>query len=248
MEQENATLRSEKQKSEAAYNSLLQRVNEIRKNLTSRFQQNEEQLASNQETIERLESENQSLTETVSTLQTEITSLSSENTTLSDQLSALRRNITSFQSKEADFEKERTRWEGRRRQLEMEMDSLRLAVQNWERTASEEHVIAENSRDRIVLLEEEISSYRDHQDSTRRDAERFREESEQLKGALRDVQEERKRELREVVEGMEGQIERLNSKVEQAEKRAATAEVFSQTRLRQFLSVNSTFNHKLGLD
>ncbi len=31
--------------------------------------------------------------------------------------------------------------------------------------------------------------------------------------------------MREVVEGMEGQIERLNLKVEQAEKRAATAEV-----------------------
>jgi len=123
---------------------------------------------------------------------------------------------------------------------------LRLAVQNWERTASEEHVLAETSRDRIVLLEEEISSYRDHQDSARQEAERYRDESEKLRGALRDVQEERKRELREVVEGMEGQIERLNSKVEQAEKRAATAEVsplipisisfFSRISFRSLLS------------
>jgi chromosome segregation ATPase len=200
-------------------------VNEIRKTLASRFQEKEEQLSSSQETIDRLETENQALTETVSTLQTEITSLSTENTTLSEQLSSLRRNITSFQSKESEFEKERTRWETRRRHLEMEVDSLRLAVQNWERTANEEHGLAENSRDRIVLLEEEIASYKDHQYEARMEAERYRDESEKWRGALRDVQEERKRELREVVEGMEGQIERLNVKVEQAEKRAATAEV-----------------------
>ena len=114
-----------------------------------------------------------------------------------------------------------------KRQLETEVDNLRLALTNWERTASEEHSQAESSRNRILLLEEEIASYRDHQDTARSEAERYREQVDQLRHALRDVQEERKRELRDVVEGMEGQIDRLNAQVEQAEKRATEAEVYS---------------------
>jgi uncharacterized coiled-coil DUF342 family protein len=109
--------------------------------------------------------------------------------------------------------------------MEAELDNLRLALTNWERTASEEHSLAESSRDRIVLLEEEIASYRDHQDNARSEAERYRDEADRLRRTLREVQDERKRELREVVEGMEGQIERLNVRVEQAEKRAVDAEV-----------------------
>jgi chromosome segregation ATPase len=225
LEQANTTLRADKQKSDSAYNSLLHKVNDIRKSLTTRFQQNEEQLAANSETIERLESENQALTETVSTLQTEITSLSSENSTLSDQVSALRRDLSTRQANEAEWTRERNKLEKAKRQLESEIDNLRLALTNWERTASEEHSIAESSRDRIVLLEEEIASYRDHQDTARSEAERYREEADKLRHALREGQEERKRELREVVEGMEAQIDRLNIRVEQAERSATAAEV-----------------------
>ena len=235
LEQENATLRSEKQKSDSAYNSLLIRVNDIRKSLTQRFQQNEEQLSSNAETIERLESENQSLAQTISTLQNEITSLSTENSTLSSQLSLLRREISVHQSKESEWEKERSRLDKAKRQLEAEIDNLRLALTNWERTAAEEHSVAESSRGRILLLEEEISLYRDHQDTARSEAERYREQVDSLQNALRDAQEERKRELRDIVEGMEGQIELLNSHVEQAEKRAVNAEVHSLTKSFFFL-------------
>jgi chromosome segregation ATPase len=225
LEKANATLRDEKSKSDSAYTSLLGKVHDIRKNLTARFQQNEEQLSTNAETISSLETENQALTETVSTLQTEITSLSSENSTLSEQLSSLRRDISNAQSKQTDADREHVRLEKTKRQLETEVDNLRLALGNWERTATEEHSLAESSRDRIVLLEEEIASYRDHQDSARMEADRYREEVGQLRRAMREIQEERKRELREVVEGMEGQIERLNIRVEQAEKRAVDAEV-----------------------
>ena len=224
MEKANSTLREEKSKSDSAYTSLLHKVHDIRKNLTARFQQNEEQLAANADTINHLETENTALTETVSTLQTEITSLSSENSTLASQVSHLRREVSVAQSKLSEHDREHARLEKAKRTLEAEVDNLQLALTNWERTASEEHSIAESSRDRIVLLEEEIASYRDHQDSARGEAERYRDEVDKLRRALREVQEERKRELREVVEGMEGQIERLNLRVEQGEKRAVDAE------------------------
>ena len=112
-----------------------------------------------------------------------------------------------------------------KRQLETEVDNLRLALNNWERTANEEHTQAESARNRILLLEEEIASYRDHQDTARSEMERYREQVDQLRHTLRDVQEQQKRELRDAVEGMEEQIERLNGQVEQAEKRAIEAEV-----------------------
>lgn len=200
-------------------------MNDIRKSLTTRFQQNEEQLAANQQTIDSLEHENQTLTQTISTLQTEISSLSSENSTLASQISALRKETSHHTTLHSDWDRERTTLHKQKRNLEQEIDSLRLALTNWERTASEEHTLAESSRDRIILLEEEIASYRDHQDSARGEMERYREEAVHLRNALRDVQDERKRELREVVEGMEGQIERLNLLSEEAEKRAADAEV-----------------------
>lgn len=225
LEQSNATLRAEKQKSDTAYNSLLQRVNDIRRSLTARFQQNEEQLTSNAETIERLETENQALTETVTALQTEIASLSTENSTLSSQISALRRETRALENRETEWDRERSKLEKLKRQLETEVDNLQLALTNWERTANEEHTLAESSRNRILLLEEEIASYRDHQDTARSEAERYREQVDQLRHTLRDVQEEQKRELRDAVEGMEEQIERLNGQVDQAEKRAIEAEV-----------------------
>src|SRR5271169_3876314 len=106
LEQANATLRSEKQKSDSAYNSLLLRVTDIKKSLTTRFKQNEEQLNSNAETIERLESENQSLTQTIETLQNEISSLSTETSTLSSQISVLRRETSTHQSKETEWDRE----------------------------------------------------------------------------------------------------------------------------------------------
>lgn len=225
LEEANANLRSEKQKSDSAYNSLLLRVNDIRKSLTTRFQQNEEQLSQNAETIETLESENASLRQTITTLQTEINSLSTETSLLSNQISLLRRETSKYQNREAEWDKERMKFEKLKRNLEGEIDNLKVMVGNWERTASEEHALAESSRDRVLLLEEEISSYRDHQDSARGETERYRGEVDHLRNVLRDVQEEQKRELRDVVEGMEGQIERLNLNVEQAEKRAVDAEV-----------------------
>jgi chromosome segregation ATPase len=105
------------------------------------------------------------------------------------------------------------------------MEGLKRQLVNWERTAAEEHALAEQHRDRISLLEDEIVSYRLHNESARTDAERTRSELEGVKAALRDAQVERKRELREVVDGMEGQIERLNGVVERAEGRASEAEV-----------------------
>ena len=117
-----------------------------------------------------------------------------------------------------------------KRQLETEVDNLRLALINWERTANEEHDLAESSRNRILRLEEEIASYRDHQDAARSEAERYREQVDQLRQTLRDVQEEQKQELRNAVEGMDAQIERLNAQVQQAEKRAIEAEVPSTYR------------------
>jgi chromosome segregation ATPase len=225
LETANATLRSEKAKSDAAYNSLLHKINDIRKSLTTRFQQNEEQLSANAETISNLESENQALTETIGTLQSEISSLSSENTSLSTQIATLRRDINQYSTSEIEWTKDRNKLEKTKRSLETEVDNLRMALSNWERTASEEHSIAESARDRILLLEEEIASYRDHQDTARNEVDKLRDETDKLRITLRDVQEERKRELREVVEGMEGQIERLNERCEKFERRAVDAEV-----------------------
>jgi len=140
-------------------------------------------------------------------------------------VTTLRKQVTAFQATESEWEKDRVKLEKGKWTLQSEIDALRREVINWERTAAEEHVLAESSRDRIALLEEEISAYRDHQDSARGEAEKAREELERARRTLREVQEERKRELRVVVEGMEAQIERLNGAVERAEKRAGDTEV-----------------------
>lgn len=200
-------------------------MNDIGKSLTARFQQNEQQLATNAETISSLESENQALTETVQTLQNEISSLSQENSSLSDQISVLHKEITSLTAAESESTRERNKLEKLKRQLENEIQHLRVDQRNWERTANEEHEVAENARDRIVVLEEEIASYKDHRDSSQRQVETLQEENDNLRIALREGQEERKRELREVVEGMQSQIDRLTDRAERLEKKATDTEV-----------------------
>lgn len=141
------------------------------------------------------------------------------------QITTLRKDLSTLQARESDWERERTRLERGKWTVDNEMEGLKRQLVNWERTAAEEHALAEQHRDRISLLEDEIASYRSHNETARSEAERTRSALEGVKAALRDAQIERKRELKEVVDGMEGQIERLNGVVERAETRASEAEV-----------------------
>ncbi|MCJ1311700.1 hypothetical protein MMC25_005373 [Agyrium rufum] len=199
------------------YQNLLGRVNTIRSNLGERLKADAEELGQARSHIEELEEENNTLKTENATRQEEVAKLAEEGSQQSKELSSLRNRLNLSQQ---NWTKEREDLVQREAHAWEEFETAKQAMADWEVLAMEERSIRENLADKVNDLEEQVLMHREAHEkaAAERDSQSLTVDG--LQRALQEIQEARKRELREIVENTQGQIEELRKQLRNSQDAA----------------------------
>lgn len=228
-----------KEHAEVQYRNLLGKVNTIRSQLGERLKQDAEELEQARGRIEELESEkaaaqeeheryqgvNGRLQEDNERLQEDSARLQKEVSTLHNKLEEQASEVESLRSRTnlstSNWVKERDELVSREAYIREEYEVARQAMQDWEILATEERSRREALEERLADLEEQLGGSREAYERVRGEAETQGSTVDGLQRALRDLQEERKRELREMVEQSQSQLHELRKHAKLAEDSAS---------------------------
>ncbi|CAG7565748.1 unnamed protein product [Fusarium equiseti] len=215
-----------KENAEEEYQTLLGRVEKIKQTLSDRFKRDKADLEESKERIEELEAENEELRNSAVLSGDDVTKLKEELQDATRELNTLRsRNNLSAQN----WSKEKEELLRHVQHLKSEMETTANAMGEWEVIAMEERSIKESLVDKVSELEEQVTMLRQNYESATADRDSQATLIENLQNALREIQDARKKELRDMVETTEAQIQGLKKQVQEADARATEAETAKQT-------------------
>lgn len=149
-----------------------------------------------------------------------MTSLRSEQYTKDKELIDLRSRSTASQQ---NWVKERDELIQREALAREEFEQAAQAMKEWEELANEERMLRKNLEDRVGDLEEEVGNQREGYERTREERDTQGQAVEGLQRALREIQEARKRELRELVETSQSQLDSLRKQLDAATDQASSS-------------------------
>lgn len=207
-----------KESAETQYRNLLGKVNTIRSQLGERLKADAEELEQARGRIEQLESEKTSAGEENERLQEQ---MSSVNNRVEEQASEIRDLRSRTNLSTTNWAKERDDMVSREAYLKEEYEVARQAMQDWEILATDERSRREALEERVTDLEDQLGGSQDAYERVRNEADTQSSTVDGLQRALRDLQEERKRELRELVERSETQLSELRKQSKMAEESAS---------------------------
>ncbi|KAK2854384.1 hypothetical protein FQN49_005145 [Arthroderma sp. PD_2] len=211
---------SQKEHAESQYQTLLGKVNTIKSHLGERLKADAEELVQKKAVIEEYEQENAALKSELDGKSANLSSLESEREQQAKELSSLRNRINLTQQ---NWVKEKEELMGQESELRTEFEEAKQAMHSWEIIAMEERSIRESLGEKVIDLDEQLSTLRVDYDKVTSDYNSRGVAVEGLQKALREIQTARKQELRELVESTNAQVEEVRKKLEDAEKRAADA-------------------------
>ncbi|KAH8168976.1 GRIP-related arf-binding domain-containing protein [Sarocladium implicatum] len=210
-----------KDTAEEQYQTLLGRVEKIKETLSDRLKRDKAELEEAKERIEELETQNEELRGSAQSTGGDVEKLREELQDATRELSTLRsRNNLSAQN----WGKEKDELARTVQHLKQELESTSNAMGEWEVIAMEERSVKESMQDKVSELEDQVASLRQGYESAASDRDSQNTLVENLQNALREIQDARKRELREMVETTEEQLGRQKELVQHAETRAKEAE------------------------
>lgn len=220
-DEEVSQLRSDLEESEAAkehaetqYQNLLGRVEKIKETLGERLKRDRAR-------VEELETANEELQQAAQTQE-------EETAQLREQLAEQAREIDGLRSRtnlsQQNWGKEREDLEHEVEHLRSELKKTSAAMGEWEVIAMEERSMREGLEAKATDLEEQLANVRE---AYERVAEERNTQSQAIDGlqcALQEIQEARKRELREMVESSEEQLAAMKKRAEKADAKAKEAQ------------------------
>lgn len=210
-----------KEAAEEQYQTLLGRVEKIKETLSDRLKRDKAELEEAKERIEELEAQNEELRGSAQSTGGDVERLREELQDAQRELTTLRsRNNLSAQN----WGKEKDELARSVQHLKQELESTSNAMGEWEVIAMEERSVKESMQDKVSELEEQVMSLRQGYESAAAERDSHTTLVDNLQNALREIQEARKRELREMVETTEEQLGRQKELVQQADTRAKEAE------------------------
>lgn len=211
---------------ESQYHTLLTRVNTIKTTLGERLKADKEELAEANEKIEELESQAESFQNTIQGLEDEVCKLRNEINESSKELSSMRnRNNLSQQN----WVHEREDLIQQVKHLKEEADAAKEAMGDWEVLAMEERSIRENLESRVSDMEEQFSTQKEAYETAVAERDNQSQTVDGLQRALQEIQETRRRELREMVESHDEQLQALKKVVQDSDSRCVEAETLKET-------------------
>ncbi|TKA67296.1 hypothetical protein B0A49_07434 [Cryomyces minteri] len=211
---------SGKEHAEIQYRNLLGKVNTIKSQLGERLKADAEEISQARAQIEKLEDQSRSLRETNESLQANLTKISAESEHQAQEISTLRSRTNLSQQ---NWAKERDDLANREAYAREEFEAAKQAMQDWEVLAMEERLLRESLSDRMAELEEQLSSQREAYERAASERDTHSLTVDGLQRALQDIQDARKRELREMVEQTQSQFEDLRKQVQVAEEAASSS-------------------------
>ncbi|KAK8087004.1 hypothetical protein PG994_001978 [Apiospora phragmitis] len=235
--QETTKLKSDLEESVAAkelaeeeYESLRERVDKLKETLGSKLARDREELEGAKERVEQLETENEELQRGNETYQEQMEGLRTELQDANRELSSLRSRNNLSQHNSLKEKEDMTR---QIQHLREEAEVAKDAMGDWEVLAMEERSIRENLADKTAALEEQIASLRDNYERAASERDTQSQAVDSLQRALQEIQEARRRELREMVESSEEQLQTMKKLVKEADTRALEAEAGKETMQKE---------------
>lgn len=207
-----------KSKAELQYRNLLDKVNQIKAQLGERLKADAAELEQAREKIEELERSNSLVEEENGKLQERVAQLNSDVESQSNEIQSVRSRTTLSAN---NWAKERDDLISQEAYIREEYEVAKQAMQDWEILATEERAKRETAQERAQELEEQLSTQREAYERAKTEAETQGGTVDGLQRALRDVQEERKKELRDLVEQSQTQLDTLRAQAKSAEDAAA---------------------------
>lgn len=212
---------SAKDHAEEQYQTLLGRVEKIKESLSDRLKRDKAELEEARERIEELETQNEQLQGSAQSTGEDVEKLKEELQDATRELTTLRsRNNLSAHN----WQKEKDELVRTVQHLKEEMETTANAMGEWEVLAMEERSVKENLSDKIADLEEQVAILRQNYEAAAAERDSQSTLVDNLQNALREIQDARKKELRDMVETTESQLQAQKELVRQAEARAASAE------------------------
>ncbi|KAK8077435.1 hypothetical protein PG996_003605 [Apiospora saccharicola] len=235
--QETTKLKSELEESVAAkelaeeeYESLRERVDKLKETLGSKLARDREELEGAKERVEQLEAQNEELQRGTETYQEQMEGLRTELQDANRELSSLRSRNNLSQHNSMKEKEDMTR---QIQHLREEAEAAKDAMGDWEVLAMEERSIRENLADKTAALEEQIASLRENYERAASERDIQSQAVDSLQRALQEIQEARRRELREMVESSEEQLQAMKKLVKEADTRASEAEAGKETMQKE---------------
>lgn len=148
----------------------------------------------------------------------------------------------------------RQNWEAEKEELEEqgsylrdEFDNAKQAMHDWELLAMEERSIRRDLAEKLVDVEEQLTSLRSEHERAVQDRSIQASTVESLQRAMQDVQSERKKELRELVERSHKEIEELKTELEETRSRLKECQErleLAQTEVQRMLPFEKEVREK----
>lgn len=245
---EDSTLRSRLEESEAArehaeeqYQTLLGRVEKIKETLGDRLKRDRAELEEANLRIEELESQNEELQKGGSSSEDEIFRLKEELQESNRELSTLRSRSHLSQQ---NWLKEKDDMARQVQHFRNELESTSSAMGEWEVIAMEERQTRETLAEKALDLEEQLASVRDAYERAAEERDSSLQTIDGLQRALQEIQDARRKELRDLVESSEEQLQEMKKRVEEADLKVAEAEE-AKERLSKELERTAPFEKEV---
>lgn len=216
----------EKEHVETQYRTLLGKVNTIKSQLGERLKADAADLAQARNRIDELEGRCETLQEQNEARTAELSAMAAEGEQRSKELSSLRNRTTLSQQ---NWSREREDLVQREAYAKEEFEAAKQAMQDWEVLAMEERSIRENLAEKVADLEEQVLSHRQAHEKAASERDNQTLTVDGLQRALQEIQEARKRELREVVENSQNQVEDLKKQLKDFEAKSNEATIALET-------------------
>ncbi|KAI0205471.1 hypothetical protein F4808DRAFT_234384 [Astrocystis sublimbata] len=206
---------------EERYQNLVDRVEKIKESVGNRLARGKEELEEKDQRIEELEAQNEDLQSSGDTFQKEIAGLQTELQVATRELSSLRSRNNLSQQNSLKEKEDMTR---QMQHLREEAEAAKDAMGDWEVLAMEERSIRESLADKTTALEEQLDSFKESYERAASERDTQSQAVDSLQRALQEIQEARKKELREMVETSEEQLQAMRKLVREADTAASDAE------------------------
>lgn len=217
---------SAKNDAEEQYQALLARVEKIKESLGERLKRDRAELEEANQRIEELEAQNEELQKGSSSSEEEVAALK-------DELQEANRELTTLRSRnnlsQQNWLKEKDDLVKQVQHFRSELEATSSAMSEWEVIAMEERQQRESLSEKVSDLEEQLLSVREAYDRAAEERDLSLQNIDGLQRALQEIQDTRRKELRDLVESSEEQLQQMKKRVEDADKRVAEAEAAKES-------------------
>ncbi|KAG8968875.1 hypothetical protein FRC03_005748 [Tulasnella sp. 419] len=202
--------REEKDALETQFQNLVNRLSAMKTTLGTKLKEDAEELDRRENIIRTLQADIESYQSTTQTLQHELALASQESAKLTSELHSLRNRSVDDSA--------------RTRELEEDVERLKLERLEWEEIIQQERVGWEELGREVMVQKREVEGGREERDTLRAELEKEKEKTKNLQSVLEEFQAVKEVEMKQSLQHLEGQVEALTTSLAEYKSRALTAE------------------------